>query len=160
VGEGVPEVAVEEISDGWSETRDDLSIRAAELPGGPLPALAYRFEGGGRSAVVAGAGWSRDAVVGLAGGADLLVHEAVYVPTEQQAIEMGYDAAPEALARAAAEHTSIDRVGPLARDAGVRTLVLVRMRPPPLYAIQITTIVDDTFPGRIAIAADGDEFTP
>jgi hypothetical protein len=34
------------------------------------------------------------------------------------------------------------------------------MRPPPVYALQITSVVNDTFDGRISIAEDGDEFTP
>jgi ribonuclease BN (tRNA processing enzyme) len=51
-------------------------------------------------------------------------------------------------------------VGGLARRAGVETLVLVRLRPPPVYDIQLTSLIDDEFPGRIVIADDGDEITP
>ena len=40
------------------------------------------------------------------------------------------------------------------------TLVLVRLRPPPVYDIQITSEVDDDFSGRILIADDGDEIRP
>jgi ribonuclease BN (tRNA processing enzyme) len=160
VGDGEPRVNVEEISDAWEEVVDGLSVRAAAQPGGPLPAYAYRFEGGGRSAVISGAGWATDVVVELAKGSDLLVHEAVYVPSEQQAQEIGYEVSAEQLARANAQHTGIDQVGTLASDAGVRSLVLVRMRPPPLFDVQISSIVNDVFDGRIAIAADGDEFEP
>jgi ribonuclease BN (tRNA processing enzyme) len=64
------------------------------------------------------------------------------------------------LLRAAREHTAIDAVGALAQQAGVETLVLVRMRPPPVYDLQITSVVDDDFDGRIVIAEDGDEITP
>jgi hypothetical protein len=34
------------------------------------------------------------------------------------------------------------------------------MRPPPVYDLQITSVVDDTFDGRVVIAEDGDEITP
>jgi ribonuclease BN (tRNA processing enzyme) len=51
-------------------------------------------------------------------------------------------------------------VGALAARAGVGTLVLVRLRPPPVYDLQITSLVDDSFDGRIEIPDDGDEITP
>ena len=73
---------------------------------------------------------------------------------------MGFEADPERLRREAAEHTTIDEVGALARAMGVETLVLVRLRPPPVYDLQITSVVDDDFAGRIVIASDGDAITP
>jgi ribonuclease BN (tRNA processing enzyme) len=149
-----------EIEDGWSEARGELSLRAGALPGGPLPALAYRFEAGGRSVVVAPTGWAHDALVGFARGAHVLVHEAAFVPTPDLAAEIGLDVNTERLRREAVLHTSIEAVGDLARRAGVETLVLVRLRPPPVYDLQITGLVDDRFGGRIAIAEDGDEITP
>jgi ribonuclease Z len=155
-----PQLEVVEIADGWSERVGDLQVSAGGLPGGPIDALAYRFEARGRSAVVAGTGWAEAALVEFARGAHLLVHEAVYIPTPEVAAQMEFDEDPERLLRAAREHTAIDAVGALAERAGVETLVLVRMRPPPVYALQITSVVDDTFDGRIEIAEDGDEFTP
>jgi ribonuclease BN (tRNA processing enzyme) len=125
-----------------------------------LDAFAYRFEAGGRSAVVGGTGWAPDALVDLARDANLLVHEAIFVPTPEIAEELGYEVDDEQLAREAAEHTTLQDVGALAQKAGVKTLVLVRLRPPPLYDIQITSVVDDDFEGRIVIAADGDEVIP
>ena len=155
-----PQVEVVEVSDGWSEQLGDLQVRAGALPGGPIDALAYRFEARGRSAVIAGAGWAEAELIEFARGANLLVHEAVYIPTPEVAEQMEFDEDPELLLRAAREHTAIDAVGALAQQAGVETLVLVRMRPPPVYALQITSVVNDTFDGRISIAEDGDEFTP
>lgn len=151
---------VTEIGDGWSEGLGDLSVRAAALPGGPVEALAYRFEWRGRSAVVGGPGWAPEALLQLARGANLLVHEAVFVPTPKLAAQTQLTVDPERLRREAALHTSIDQVGSLAQRAGVGTLVLVRLRPPPVYDFQITSIVSDHFAGRIAVADDGDEFTP
>jgi ribonuclease BN (tRNA processing enzyme) len=155
-----PRFEVVEIDGDWSEQIGELAVRAAALPGGPIDALAYRFESRDRSAVISGTGWAAAELIAFAQGANLLAHEAVYVPTPEQAEQMGFDADPEQLRREAAEHTAIDAVGALARAAGVGTLVLVRLRPPPLYDLQITSVVNDEFGGRIVIASDGDEITP
>jgi len=161
---GLPEAGARfeafELEDGWSEARGELALRAAALPGGPLPALAYRFEAGGRSVVVAPTGWAHDALVGFARGAHVLVHEAAFVPAPDLAAKLGLDVDAERLRGELALHTSIEAVGDLARRAGVETLVLVRLRPPPVYDLQITGHVDDRFGGRILIANDGDEITP
>jgi ribonuclease Z len=149
-----------EVSAGFAEERDGLVARAAELPGGPLPALAWRFEADGRSAVVSGTGWAPEALVAFARGADVLVHEAVYVPSAEVAAQAGLDASPEQLAREARLHTTLESVGALAQRAGVASLVLVRLRPPPVYPIQLTSRIDDDFAGRIVVADDGDELRP
>jgi ribonuclease BN (tRNA processing enzyme) len=155
-----PSFEVVEISDDWSEQVGALSVRAAPLPGGPIGAFAYRFEASGRSAVIGGSGWAPEALVDLARGADLLLHEAVFILTPKIAEELGFEAEAERLEREAAEHTALEAVGALAQQAGVKTLVLVRLRPPPVYDLQITSVVDDDFEGRIVIAEDGDEITP
>ncbi len=155
-----PGFEVVEIDGGWSEQIGELAVRAAALPGGPIDALAYRFESRGRSAVIACTGWAPAELIEFAQGANLLMHEAIYVPTPEVAETMGFDADPEQLLREAAEHTAIDAVGALARAAGVDTLVLVRLRPPPIYDLQITSVVNDEFDGRIVIASDGDEIRP
>lgn len=157
---GPPRFDVTEISGGWSEQVGELSVRAEALPGGPIEALGYRFSANGQSVVVSGTGWAPDALVELARGADALVHEAAFVPTPQIAEEMGMEEDPQLLLREAFEHTAIEDVGGLAQRAGVRTLILVRMRPPPIYDLQITSIVDDDFDGRIVIAVDGTEVIP
>jgi ribonuclease BN (tRNA processing enzyme) len=149
-----------EVGDGWSEERDGLRISAGALPGGPTPALAWRFQAGDQSAVISGTGWAPDALVDFAAGANVLVHEAVFVPTPEDAEAAGVQEDPERLRREAALHTSILDVGSLARRAGVGTLVLVRMRPPPLFDLQVSGLVGQTFDGRIVVPEDGDEITP
>ena len=149
-----------EVAPGFAETTGGLSVRAGDLPGGPLPALAWRFEADGRSLVVGGAGWAPDALVDFSQGANLLVHEAVFVPDETIARELGIEGDMERLRREAALHTAISDVGKLAARARVDTLVLVRLRPPPLYDIQLTSLIDDDFGGRVVIATDGQEIRP
>jgi len=149
-----------EVGSGFGEERDGLLVRAAELPGGPLPALAWRFDADGRSAVVAGAGFAPDALLELARGADLLVHEAVDVPTPELAAQAGLDVTPEALEGLGRLHASPTAAARLAERAGVAALALVRLRPPPVFALQVTSRVDDHYAGRILVPDDGDELRP
>ena len=149
-----------EVGSGFAEERDGLLVRAAELPGGPLPALAWRFEADGRSAVVAGAGFAPDALLELARGADLLVHEAVDVPSPEVAAQAGLDVSPEALERQARLYASPGAAARLAERARVAALALVRLRPPPVFALQLTSRVDDHYAGRVLVPDDGDELRP
>jgi ribonuclease Z len=161
---GLPEAGatleVEEIADGAVLTRGEMQVRVAALPEGPLPTLAYRFEADGGAIVVAPVGWGHDRLARFAQDAQVLVQEAAYLPPPDLAAEIGLDVDPERLRRESALHTSIEAVGGLAQRAGVETLVLVRLRPPPVYDVQITGLVNDHFGGRIVIADDGDEITP
>ena len=90
----------------------------------------------------------------LARSADLLVHEAFHTDSVELAIEAGADD-PDRLRREAALHTSLQEVAELAQRSGVHTLVLVRLRPPPLFDFQYTGRVGEAFSGRISIARDG-----
>ena len=148
------------IGDGFEAGFGEISLRAGTLPDGPIEALVYRFDAGGRTAVVAGAGWAPDAMARFATGAHLLVHEGAMIPTPEEAAELGLEEAPETLLREAKFYGTLKAAGGVARRAGIETLVLVRLRPPPVYEVQITSIVDDQFQGRIEIADDGDEFQP
>jgi ribonuclease Z len=157
---GSPLIEARELADGEGEQLGALAFRAGALPDGPIEALAYRFEWRGRAAVVSATGWGPDALARFAQGAQLLVHDGAMVPTPQQAEAAGLEQDPEQLRREAAVHTSLSQAAGIARRAGAETLVLVRLRPPPVYDLQITSLVGDGFDGRIAVAADGDEFTP
>ena len=154
------QVEILEIEGGWSELQDNLTISAGALPGGSLPALAYRFKGLHRSVVVSGTGWAPDALVEFAMGADMMVHEAVYIPTPEDIENAGVIADPKRLRLEAALHTSLLDVGELADRARVKTLVLVRMRPPPFFDLQLKHLIDDHFDGTISFPEDGDELTP
>jgi ribonuclease BN (tRNA processing enzyme) len=147
-----------EIEDGWQKELDGIQVRAAALAGGPLAAFAYRFDAGPRSSVVTGVGWGRDALVALAKGADVLVVEALHGESIRQAIESGV-ADRARLERELALHLATDDVGGLAQRAGVHSVVLVRLRPPPLFAFQYERLVAKTFSGRIVVPDDGDEIT-
>lgn len=158
--ESAPGFAVTEIESGFREQGGGLEILAGELSGGPTEALAYRFEWRGRVAVVSATGWAADELARFAEGTHMLVHDGAMVPTPEQAAELGLEEDPEQLRREAAFHTSLAQAAGIARRANAQTLVLVRLRPPPVYDLQITSVVGDGFDGRIVVADDGDEFTP
>jgi len=147
-----------EVGDGWEARSGELSVRAAALDGGPMPALAWRFEAEGAAVVVGTAGWGQDALVALAEGADALVHDAFWSESLERAIEAGAED-PERLRREAAFLTPLEDVGALAARAGVGTLVLTRLRPPPLYDFMFGRIVGEDFTGRLVVAEDGEEIT-
>jgi len=153
-------IAVSEADEGWSEQRGELRISAGALPGGPLPALAYRFEERGKSIVVGGTGWAPEALVRFASAADMLVHEGVYVPPPEELEDAGVIADPERLRREAELHTSLLDVGELAQRANVGTLVLVRMRPPPFFELQVSSLVGRSFDGEVRAPSDGEELRP
>ena len=155
-----PALEASAVGDGAQEALGGLALRAGALGGGPLPALAWRIEAQGRSAVVGGTGWDGAALERLARGAGLLLHDANHVPSPEEAQEMGLDVDPERLRREAAVYTGFDEVGEIARRAGVGALVLYKMRQPAVLDLQVTTRVDDHYDGHIAVAHDGDEFTP
>jgi ribonuclease BN (tRNA processing enzyme) len=153
-------IVVTEVGDGYAEERGGVTIRAGALRGGPLPALAWRFERGRRVIVVSGTGWARDDLVAFAQGADLLVHDAVYVPPAEAIEEAGVMVDPERLEAERAIHTAIESVGSLAADARVDGLVLTRLRPPPFFASRFRAIVGEQFDGDVYIPEDGDEIVP
>jgi ribonuclease BN (tRNA processing enzyme) len=146
---------VVEVDGPWQASSGPLTVRAVALPGGPTPALAYRFEAAGRSVVVGTAGWGEDALVELARGADVLVEDAFWSDSMADAIEGGADAAR--VHAEAAWLTPLEGVGAIAARAGVPTLVLTRLRPPPLYDFMFGRIVGESFDGRLVVASDGDE---
>jgi ribonuclease Z len=154
------EIQIAELEDGATFEIGELAIRVANLPGGPFPALAYRIESDNRSVVLASVGFARDSLVALASGADLLVHEAVYGASLAAALEEAKAERAEILRREAEIHLRLEDVGALAEEMGVATLVLTRLRPPPVYDFQYENIVREDFRGRVVIADDGDELTP
>lgn len=151
--------SVTEVGDGFEETAGGIRVRAAALPDASSSSLAWRFEAGGRSVVIAGSGFSPDAVVELARGADLLVHEAVFRASIEQAIASGADD-PERLRREAGLHPGLREAGRVAERAGVRRLALVRLRPPPLLDFQFTRVAGEAFDGDVVIPEDGEQLLP
>jgi ribonuclease Z len=152
---------VTEAEPGVVWERDGVRVTMFAVDHAPVaPAVGYRVDFGGKSVVVSGDTRRSETLVEMARGADLLVHEAVDVPSAEAAEQVGLGVSPQELAREARLHGSVEAAGRLAQRAGVTTLALVRLRPPPVYAIQLTSRVDDHFAGRILVPDDGDEVRP
>ncbi|MBW2500810.1 MAG: hypothetical protein JRF61_26300 [Deltaproteobacteria bacterium] len=154
-------IEVQEIAEHHREELGPLTIEARALPGGPLPTLAWRLSDGARRVVVSGSGWGHGELASFAGRADVLVHEAAYLPTVAELEGTGAEVPhPERIELEAALHTSILDVGDLAKQAQVERLVLVRLRPPPFFDLQIRSIVANDFEGEILVPKDGDQVFP
>jgi ribonuclease Z len=148
-----------EVGDGWSGSEAGVTLEAAALAGGPFPALAWRLEAGGRAVAIGSTGFARERLEELARGAAVLVHGAVLLEAVEAALEAGVPEAPRAL-RDARLQLPLRDLAALAQRSGVARLVLVRLRPPPLFDLQYERLVGDTFAGTVVVARDGSEITP
>src|SRR5262249_55006114 len=111
--------------------RDEhITVTAAEVPhGAAKPAYAFRFDTPHRSIVFSGDTARSDALIKLATGADVLVHEVVNVDGVD-AVVNATDPGNAALKRHIIEaHTPVEEVGEVAAKAGVRTIVLTHFVP-------------------------------
>ena len=156
-------VKVQEVSGSGPVMHDDnVKVSSIVVEHPPVkPALAYRFDFKDRSIVFSGDTAPSDAVAKMAKGADVLVHETMYVPAVEKYIKgqiaEGRPVKFEAfMAHMKADHTPSEDVGRIAQEAGVKTLVLSHLTP------AIDSITDDTwrepvakyFKGEIIVGKD------
>lgn len=148
-----PLVRAHEIRRGGVVLKDDLVTVTCAVVDHPLVplALAYRFDCPDRSIVFSGDTAPSDNLVSLARGADILVHEVLYVPGAP-------GAAGSALRKHIMDsHTSVEDVGRVATKAGVKTLVLSHFVPaenPPVSDEQWQAAARTTFSGTIVVGRD------
>jgi ribonuclease BN (tRNA processing enzyme) len=126
----VPLVHPHELTQSGVVMKDDnVTVTGVLVDHPPVtPAFAYRFDSRDRSIVISGDTKRSDALIRLAQGADILVHEALY--------PLAVDRLVAPLANAAAlkksilsHHTPVEDVGRVAQAAGVKTLVLSHFVP-------------------------------
>jgi ribonuclease BN (tRNA processing enzyme) len=156
-------VEVSEVSVGGPVTEDDnVKVTAVLVEHPPVrPAFAYRFDFRDRSIAFSGDTVPLEAVAHLADRADVLVHEAMYVPAVEafvrNRVAKGFPVSVDAfMAHMKADHAAVEDVGRIAQEAGVKTLVLSHLTPP------VESITDDTwrtaaathFKGEIIIGHD------
>jgi ribonuclease BN (tRNA processing enzyme) len=91
-------------------------------------ALAYRFDTADRSIVISGDTAPSDDLIQLARGADVLVHEAMYMPAVERVVART-PGVPRLRAHLIASHTSAEDAGRVAQAAGVKQLVLSHLVP-------------------------------
>jgi ribonuclease BN (tRNA processing enzyme) len=152
----VPLIHPHEIThDGLVMQDDNVKVTAARVEH-PLvrDAFAYRFDALDRSIVISGDTQRSDNLVRLARGADVLVHEALWVPAVDWLVGLNPNATT-LKKHIINSHTPVEEVGEVAAAAGVKTLVLSHLVPADGLADQ--TWIDLArvhFKGQIIVGKD------
>ena len=112
------------VEEGVVYEDEEVRVTAFAVDHRPVaPALGYRFDTAGKSVVISGDTRPSPNLIRHAKGADILVHEA-YLPEHFDRVDR-----PEVAERLKRYHTSADEVGQVAREAGVKLLVLTHLIP-------------------------------
>ncbi len=150
-------VSVELTRPGDERELGGLQVRSVEVPHAPyLECLARRFEADGRTLVYSGdTTYAPEAMVPLADGADVLIHEAF----TESALERLAARLPEVnrdglFAGMRGSHCPAVDAGRIAQAAGVRTLVLTHLTPDERDA-ELVAEARSTFAGTIIVATNG-----
>jgi ribonuclease BN (tRNA processing enzyme) len=127
----VPLVHVHELDKGGLVMQDEnVKVTAALVHHPPVvPAFGYRFDARDRSIVISGDTAPSDNLIELAQGADVLVHDALYVPGVDRLVA-GVPNATSLKQSIMSHHTTAEDAGRVAQAAGVKTLVLSHLVPP------------------------------
>lgn len=126
----VPLIHPHEITqDGPVMQDENVKVTAARVEHPLVPdAFAYRFDAADRSIVISGDTHRSDNLVKLARGADVLVHEAMWVPGVDRLVAFSPNATT-LKKHIIDSHTPVEEVGQVAAAAGVKTLVLSHLVP-------------------------------
>ena len=142
---------------GFVMEDENLRVTSALVHHPMVPvAYAYRFDAPDRSIVISGDTTKSDALVQLAQGADVLVHEAFY-PDAVEKIVVGRANAEPLRQHLLASHTSAEDCGRVAAAAGVKTLVLSHFVPaedPPITDAMWAEAAGRHFTGKIVVGRD------
>lgn len=136
---------------------DDVKVSACQVPHPPIKqAYAYRFDAKDRSVVISGDTAYSPTLASFARGADVLVHEVLYLPGVEALIKSVPNAA-RLREHLLASHTLPEDVGKVAAQAGVKTLVLSHFVPgsdPSITDEQWAEGARKHFSGRIVVGKD------
>ena len=136
---------------------DDVKVTSHRVRHPPITqAYAYRFDARDRSIVISGDTTYMPELAQFAKGADVLVHEAMYVPAIEALINRATNASRLG-EHLLASHASTEDVGRIAAEAGVKTLVLSHLIPgdgPSISDEQWAEGARKYFRGRIIVGKD------
>jgi ribonuclease BN (tRNA processing enzyme) len=154
-----PLIAVHELTDGGVLSEDsNVRVTAAIVDHPPVvPALAYRFDSPDRSIVISGDTRMSDNLIALARGADVLVHEVYFDEAAVDRLVTGVGNAARLKESVMSHHTSAADAGRVAREAGVKTLVLSHLVPAEDPAITDAMWIDAArahFDGEVVLGED------
>jgi ribonuclease BN (tRNA processing enzyme) len=134
-----------------------VRVTAALVPHGPIkPAFAYRFDTADRSIVISGDTAYAPALAEFARGADVLVHEAIYLPAVERLLARNPNAAT-LREHLLSTHTTPEDAGRIASAAGVGMLVLSHLVPgddPAVTDDLWFAAARQTYAGPIVVAKD------
>ena len=154
----VPLVHAHELTKGGVVLQDEnVKVTAAIVDHPPIEhAFAYRFDAPDRSIVISGDTAMSKNLIALAKDADVLVHEALWVPAVDRIVAKIPN--PSALKKHIIDsHTSAEDCGRVAAAAGVKTLVLSHLVPPDDPAVTDQMWIDAArkhFSGKIVVGKD------
>jgi ribonuclease BN (tRNA processing enzyme) len=126
----VPLVHAHELRRGGVVMQDEnVKVTAALVHHPPVsPAFGYRFDAADRSIVISGDTTLTKSMIELAAGADVLVHDALFEPGIDRMVARVPNA--QLLKQSIlSHHTSAEDAGRVAREAGVKMLVLSHLVP-------------------------------
>jgi ribonuclease BN (tRNA processing enzyme) len=154
----VPLVHAHELTKGGLVLQDEnVKVTAAIVDHPPIKnAFAYRFDAPDRSIVISGDTAVSKNLVALAKGADVLVHEALWVPAVDRIVAK-IPNATTLKQHIIDSHTSAEDCGRVAAAAGVKTLVLSHLVPPDDPTISDQMWIDAArkhFGGKIVVGKD------
>ena len=135
---------------------EDAALRVTAVAvthGRAVPALAYSFDTEDGAVVFSGDTSENQALIGLATGADILVHHVADIGYLQR-----HGVTGAALDRMAALHTDITQVGGVAEQAGVPELILTHYLPAEPAAITLADWAERAgkgFSGTTTAGRDG-----
>jgi ribonuclease Z len=146
---------------------DGLTITAFVVQHPPVePALGYRFDYKGRSAVISGDTNYSPTLIEASRGADLLVHDALSVEllmmVSDAARDAGLNTRSQILADVPDYHATAPEAADAAREAGVGALAITHIVPPlPLKGLEEIFLGDaaERFDGPLWLARDGDLYS-
>lgn len=138
-------------------TNSDVTVRMCVVRHPPIKdAYAYRFDAKDRSVVISGDTAYAPELAEFAKGADVLVHEVMYLPGIEALLKR-LPNAKRLREHLMAAHTLSEDVGRIAAQAGVKTLVLTHFVPGDDASItdeQWSADVRKHFKGRIVVGRD------
>jgi ribonuclease BN (tRNA processing enzyme) len=124
-----PPIEVQEIAkDGIVMQDENVKVSCVHVIHPPIPAFGFRFDTNDRSITISGDTAVCPDLVELAKGSDVLLHEAMYKPALDNMLKRlpQYKGLVRWLLKA---HTTVEDVGKVAQEAGVKTLVLTHFVP-------------------------------
>ncbi|HKG00185.1 MAG TPA: MBL fold metallo-hydrolase, partial [Xanthobacteraceae bacterium] len=150
-------VNAHEYTEGEVLKTDKVRVTALRNVHPPITeSFALKFEFPGRTVVFSGDTAYHPPLAQFAKGADILVHEVMLLPAIEFIVRANPNA-PTLLAHLKASHTTVDDVGRIATDAGVKTLVLSHFVPadaPNVTDQQWIDGVRETWKGDLVLAKD------